>query len=55
MNQFEEHDHYTVMSRDGTRHHTRLVVAADSIDALMTHHEHYPGCEVSAVLPRRCL
>jgi hypothetical protein len=37
------HDHYTVISRVGEVHTSRLVIAGSSTDAAQTHREHYPS------------
>jgi hypothetical protein len=43
------HDHYTVISTEGDRHHTRTVIAANERDAKQTHRKHYPTCTVRTV------
>jgi hypothetical protein len=48
----EMHDHYTVFSTNGdAQRHTRVVIAGDKADAIKTHREHFPGCQVIGVLP----
>jgi hypothetical protein len=37
------HDHYTVISRVGGVHTSRVVIAGSSTDAAETHREHYPS------------
>jgi len=37
------HDHYTVISRAGEVHTSRVVIAGSSTDAAETHREQYPG------------
>jgi hypothetical protein len=47
------HDHYTVFSTDGDElQRTRLVIAADKVDAIKTHREHFPGCRVTGVFAK---
>ena len=43
-------DHYTVISTEGDRRHTRTVIAANERDAKQTHREHYPTCAVTTVV-----
>jgi hypothetical protein len=43
------HDHFTVISNEGDRRHTRTVIAANERDAKQTHREHYPTCTVTTV------
>jgi hypothetical protein len=43
-------DHYTVMSTEGDRRHTRTVIAANERDAQQTHREHFPTFTVTTVV-----
>jgi hypothetical protein len=50
------HDHYTVISRAGGVHTSRLVIAGSADDAAETHREHYPDGDIIRVFdkqPRR--
>ena len=37
------HDHYTVISRVGEVHTSRVVIAGSPTDAAESHREHYPS------------
>jgi hypothetical protein len=43
------HDHYTVISRAGDVHTSRVVIGGSSVDAAETHREHYPGADIIRV------
>ena len=43
------HDHYTVISRVGDFHASRVVIAGSTADAAETHREHYPGADIIRV------
>ena len=43
------HDHYTVVSRAGDVHTSRVVIAGSPADAAETHREHYPGRDIIRV------
>lgn len=43
------HDHYTVISRSGRIHASRIVIADSCTDAAQTHREHYPGYDIIGV------
>jgi hypothetical protein len=49
----EIHDHYTVISRAGGIHTSRLVIAGSSTDAAKTHREHYPSVAIICVSPNK--
>jgi hypothetical protein len=44
------HDHYTVISRVGDFHASRVVIAGSPADAAETHREHYPARDIIRVL-----